>query len=332
MDQKKFTQYATILVAAVWVFCGTFMVSAKVIKDKKAVAATPQTQITTAPNLTMAPATTTTQPSSTAPTTTAPTGQFTIGGNNLATTVTVGDPQWLIDQQASEEAAKNTTKSNVPSGKKNIIEAYVNGINRLKNEKNVTVTKASTLDFAIQSITINGKNDMSDTVVSYVQNFLNSNKPVDITYNFVNGLDTPTGQTPLSAIAPLGQQAKLSKDAVKSATAEKTVGGGYKIVIMLTDELQTHEIPAPNHSTTVEVIDTASLMPSGAKLNYLNILYSGTVIEATFDKDDRLVNVRHKLPVTKADGEGEMSIPLLGKNSATMEMNGEYNCTYNIKY
>lgn len=331
MDQKKFTQYALILVAAVWVFCGTFMVSAKVIKDKNAATSTLQTQITTAPNLTIAPATTT-RPSTTAPTTTAPTGQFTMGGNNLATTVTVGDPQWLIDQQASEEAAKNTTKSNVPTGKKNIIDAYVNGINKLKDEKNVSVSKASTLDFSIQSITINGKNDMSDTVISYVQNFLNSNKPVDITYNFVNGLDTPTGQTPLSAIAPLGQYAKLSADAVKSATAEKTVGGGYKIVIMLVDELQTHDVPAPNHSTTVEVIDTASLMPSGAKLNYLNILYSGTVLEATFDKDERLVSVRHKLPVSKADGEGEMSIPLLGKNSATMEMNGEYNCTYNIKY
>ncbi len=338
MDQKKFTQFAIILVATVWVFCGTFMISAKVVRERQPVAQ-PQIQTTTAPDSTIPPATIPSTTKTHSTTTAVATGQITLGGNNVVTTATVGDPQWLIDQQASieaskkaEEEAKNTTKSNVPSGKKNIVEAYINGINKLKDEKNSTVSKASTLDFSIESISINGKPDMSDNVVNYVEKFLNTNKPVDITYNFVNGLDEATGQTPLTAIAPLGNYAKLSTDAVKQAKAEKTVGGGYKITIELVDETQTHDTPAPNHSTTVEVIDTAALMPSGAKLNYLTILYSGTVIEATFDKNDRLVAVKHKLPVTEAQGEGEMSIPLLGHNSATMKMHGEYNCTYNIQY
>lgn len=335
MDQKKFTQYATILVAAVWIFCGTFMISAKIIKDKNAVNNLPSIQTTTAPGTTMAPATTT-APSTTKPVTS---GLFTIPGNNVASTVTVGDPQWLIDQQASieaskkaEEDAKNTTKNNAPTNKKDIVEAYVKGINKLKDEKNFTASKASTLEFAIDSVNIDGDTQLSPTVTNFVGNFLNSNKPVDITYNFVNGLDEATGQTPLSAIAPLGKYAALSPDAVKSAAAEKTISGGYKLVLVLVDETQTHDAPAPNHSTTVEVIDTASLMPADAKLNYLTILYSGTIIEATFDKNDRLITVKHKLPVTKAEGEGSMNIALIGNKTASMQMHGEYNCTYNITY
>lgn len=336
MDQKKFTQFATILVAAVWVFCGTFMISAKIIKDKNADNTTlPQIQTTTVPNATVPPATTTTNVSDVT------SGQFTMGGNNVTSSVTVGDPQWLIDQQSSieaskkaEEEAKNTTKSNVPQGKKNIVEAYVDGINRLKDEKNVTVAKASTLEFAVDKVSLNGKSESvsNPTVLSVVSNFLNSNKPADITYNFKNGLDEATGQTPLTAIAPLGSYAKLDTDAVKSATAEKTIGGGYKLTIALVDEKQTRDTAAPNHATTVEVIDVAGLMPADATLNYLNILYSGTVIEATFNSEEKLISVKHKLPVSKADGEGSMKLPLMGTQSASMEMHGEYNCTYTIEY
>lgn len=335
MDQKKFTQIAVILVAAVWAFCGSFMISAKIIKDKKA-------ESTTIPIQTTAPFTATTA----APTTTSPstekstTGFFTIDGNNVSTTIKVGDPQWLIDEQASieaskkaEEEAKNTTKSIVPEGKKNIINAYVDGINKLKDTKNMTVSKASTLDFSVDKIFINGTTEASNkTVLDFISNALNSNKPADLTYVFENGTDKQTGQTPITAIAPLGSYAKLENSAVKSAKAQKTVGDGYRITIELEDEVQTHDKAAPNHATTVEVIDVAGLTPAGANLNYLNITYSGTVIEATFDKNERIVSVKHKLPVSKADGEGSMNIPFLGTNSASMEMHGEYNCTYTVEY
>lgn len=336
MDQKKFTQIAVILVAAVWAFCGTFMISAKIVKSKNAESTTPQIQTTTAPFITTAPTTS-------APTTEkTTTGFFTMGGNNISTTVTVGDPQWLIDQQASieaskkaEEEAKNTTESIVPQGKKNIINAYVDGINNLKDTKNMTVSKASTLEFAVDKVYLNGKSESvsNPTVLSVVSDFLNSNKPADLTYNFENGTDKATGETPITAIAPLGAYAKLDADAVKSAKAEKTVGDGYRITIELEDELQTKDEAAPNHATTVEVIDVAGLMPADATLNYLNITYSGTVIEATFDKNERIVSIKHKLPVSNANGEGTMNLPWpLGTNSASMEMHGEYNCTYTVEY
>lgn len=335
MDQKKFIQISVILVAAVWAFCGTFMISAKIVKDKNAESTTIQIQTTTAPFITTAPSTT-------AQTTEEPTtGFYTMGGNNVSTTVTVGDPQWLIDQQASieaskqaEEEAKTTTESIVPQGKQNIIDAYIDGINNLKDTKNMTVSKASTLEFTVDKAAINGDSSSvsNPNVLKYVSNFLNSNKPEDLTYVFENGTDKATGETPITAIAPLGAYAKLDADAVKSATAEKTVGDGYRITIELVDELQTKDEPAPNHATTVEVIDVAGLMPSGATLNYLNINYSGTVIEATFDKDERIVSIKHKLPVSKADGEGSMDIFLMGTQSASMEMHGKYNCTYTVEY
>lgn len=329
MDQKKFIQIAAILVAAVWAFCGTLILSATYIeKQKEATTTAPLTTTTTVITTTAEPQTTTTAPSTTKPSTTGTTAPlFTIDGNKVSTTVVVGDPQWLIDKNESIAASKEAEEKAkiIPQGTQNIIKAYVDGVNALKDTKNMTVSKSATLDAKIDSITGGAM------VESFANSMIESNQPADITYTFVNGVDQATGQTPITAIAPLGAYAALSEDAVTGAKAEGTLEGGYKVTLTLIDETQTYTTPAANHSTTVEVIDVASLIPSGATVDTLDIIYSGTIIEATFDSSNRIVSIQHHLPVSKGSGSGSMSA-LITKIDFAMEMHGEYNCTYNVSY
>lgn len=333
MEQKKFIQIAVILVAAVWAFCGTMMLSATIIEKQKA---DDTTTLLTQPPLSTIPSTTI--PSTTAPVTVPQTAlpsaavpstavPITLGGNNVITTVTVGDPQWLIDQQASIEASKRAEEQEklIPQGKENIVKAYVDGVNKLKNAKNVTVTKSATLNAQIDNIT------GGELVENFVNDMIQKNQPADITYTFINGVDQPTGQTPVTAIAPLGVYAALSDSAVTSAKAEGTMNGGYKLTLTLIDETQTYTAPATNHSTTVEVIDVKALIPSGATVNSLDIIYSGTIIEASFDKDNKITSIRHHLPVSKGTGSGSMSA-LITNINFEMEMHGEYNCTYTVTW
>lgn len=335
MEQKKFFQISSILVAAVWIFCISFIVSTK-IADKKS------NETTSGIASTLAPATlpssenfTTTSPSTTAPSasqpsTTAPGGTIPMGGNNVSTTVTVDDPQWLIDQQSSIEASKKQEEKEkdlikLPEGNKAIAQAYIKGLNELKKEKNVTVSKKPTLDIVVDKMT--GGSMVENIATSIVD----ANKPVEATYTFVNGVDSATGQTPVSAIAPLGKYAELDHSAIKKASAERTVGGGYKLTIYLVDETQTHTSPAPNHDTTMEVIDIGALLPEGATINDLSIVYSGSRIEATFNKDGKITSVYHVLPVTQAIGSGSMKV-LLSNITVSMELHGQYTCQYNVSY
>lgn len=244
--------------------------------------------------------------------------------------MTVDDPQWLIDQQASIEASKKQeeiekNQIKLPEGNKAIAQAYVKGINELKKAKNVTVSKKPTLDIVVDSMT------GGSMVESIANGIVDANKPKEATYTFVNGLDAATGQTPITAIAPLGKYAELDHSALKSAKAERTVGGGYKLTMFLVDETQTHTAPAPNHDTTVEVIDIGLLLPEGATVNDLSITYSGTRIEATFNKDGEIVSVYHVLPVSKAVGSGSMKV-LLSNITVSMELHGQYTCQYNVTY
>ncbi len=330
MEQKKFFQISSILIAAVWIFCISFIVSSKIAEKDTTTATSGQIS-------TLAPATipSTTRPSTTVPTTTLPTTAtpgvtFPMGGNNVSTTVTVDDPQWLIDQQASIEASKKQEEKEknqikLPEGKKGIAEAYVKGLNDLKKTKNFTISKKPTLDIVVDSMT------GGSMVENLASNIVSANKPVEATYNFVNGVDSATGETPVTAIAPLGKYAELDPAAIKKADVERTVGGGYKLTIHLIDETQTHTSPAPNHDTTVEVIDIAALLPNGATVNDLSIVYSGARIEATFNKDGKIISIYHVLPVSKAVGSGSMKV-LVTNVTVSMELHGQYTCQYNVSY
>lgn len=328
MDQKKILQMALVAILAVWLSCFSTVATVTMIRNSRettAPLAEPSTSHTTEPTTT----TTTTAPVST-------TEKLIVGGNIVVTTVQVDDPEWLVQQQASiyasqlaEQISNSLTttapttsdNSNVPQGKSEIIKAYVNGVNTLKKTGNFTMNKNDTLNMTFDSIT------GGSIVQSFADSILEQNKKVPITYSFVNGVDSATGETPLSAIAPLNQNVAVDEAAVLTATSAPTSSGGYSIELLIQDEIQTKDTAAPNLSTLVEVIDVSPLIPPGASLNELLINYTGTKISAIFDKNGNITSITHYLCVDKATANGGY-----GFINVSMEMHGDFTSKYTFTY
>lgn len=307
MTQKKFFQLAGIAVAFVWVFCITFAIAYKVqnpstvknapVTNPPATTTTTPFAVNTAPsqpstNSIFAPSPTTAytqQPSTTAPTTTAPT----------------------------------TQASNVPQSKGEIINAYINGVNLLKNTQNFSMNKNDTLNVTITDVQMTGGSALQSAVMSFANNLIAPPPPES--YTFTGGVDTATGETPNSTIAPLNKAAQVDINAVTDAQAYPNADGGYTVTLTLQAETQTLYSPAPNLSTMVEVIDVQTLLPSGATLSESTIIYQPSTITAVFDSQNRIVSMEHKL-VSQGGGTGKMIIEV------TMQMEGTYTSNYTITY
>jgi len=318
MTQKKFLQLAGIAVACVWVFCFTFAVAYTVRSrsvqnlpvDQKTPITTGVVNIpsTTGPSTTL-PSTTPTVPDIfTAPPTTAP--------SNAGSTTNISTTN-------NPTTEPSTEKSKVPKGKNNIINAYINAVNQLKNTQNFSMQKNDTLDVRITDVQMAGGNALKNAVMDFANGLVAPPPPES--YTFIGGYDAATGETPNSTIAPLNTAAQVNPDAVTDATAAPTVDGGYIVNLTLQPETQTMHAAAPNLSTMVEVIDTASLLPSGATMTELSINYLPSTIKATFDSQNRIVSMEHKL-TSQGGGSGKMIV------SVKMTMEGTYTSNYTITY
>lgn len=301
MNQKKTIQIAVITVVGVAVFCLSTLLS--VTMGNRMLAAQ-----TTAPSAVLPTVASTTAPATTEPTTTAPTTRLPVGGNIVMADVSVEDPEWYVEEQESikisqviDEVNKNNTttkapkkKSNVPEGKTAIIKAYVDGVNKLKASTDFSLYKDDKLNLTIDKMPAESiAKTMAESLMKQVQK-----EP--ITYNFTGGIDSATGKTPNAAIAPLNMSASVEESAVTSAVATETGDGGYKITLLMAPELQTYTTPAKNHYTMVEVVDITPYIPSGLTVNTLDMSYTDTKIEATFDKDGKILSMVHFLKVDEA--------------------------------
>lgn len=334
MNNKNLVQTLVSAVAIVWIFCISLVVSLKVAENKREAA-------TTAPIQTQTTASTT---QTTTETTTGTTMKRNpVVGNNVSVAVSVGDPDWLIAEESSKAAeaskkaeeeskkaaeAKSTTAvtttkpaSIVPESKADIINAYITGVNKLKKEQNFTLTVTDELNITIDEIT------GGSAVQSLADSLMAQNVNEPITYNFANGLDSATSSTPTAVIAPLNRDASVNNDAVLTAEATPVAGGGYKVKLTLIDELQTTTAPAPNHVTTVEVVDVEPLLPAGVTISTLNITYTGTIIEATFNSENKIVSMRHYLCVKECDGSGTFTI-----FPVTVKIHGDFISQYDVTY
>lgn len=328
MNQKRLIEISLFAIIVVWLSCFSCVICVSMIRNNRA-AQTPE-QTTTAPS--------TTVQTTTAPTTTLPTTEkLIVGGNVVATTVVVDDPEWLKEQEASIQASKladeisnsltttaPTTAKNsypVPKTKDEIIDAYINGVNKVKDTENFTLYKDDTLNLVFDEL------PGGSIIQGFADSLVADNQKAPITYNFVGGTDSATGKTPLSAIAPLDSYASVNHGAVKTATATPNTDGGYTVKLVLQDEEQTHISAAPNNATTVEVIDVSPLLPAGATLSNLSINYKATTITATFNNKGRLVYMEHYLCVDRAEGTGGY-----GPIAATMKMHGDFTSKYTFTY
>lgn len=319
MTQKKFLQLAGIAVASVWVFCITFAI-AYTIKSR------PDDQVPVDNNMQITTGvvnlpSTTTAASTTNPFTAAPL-------SSDSPTLPTGSPQVpsASQQPTASDTTQTTTKNeegSVPKKKNDIINAYVNGVNALKNTQNFSMSKVDTLNVNITDVQMTGGSALKNTVMEFANSIIAPPEPES--YTFIGGTDAATGETPNSTIAPLNTAAQCNPDAVTKAEASPVSGGGYTVELTLVPETQTMYAPAPNLSTMVEVIDAASLLPSGATMSELNIEYAPTTVKAVFDSQGRITSIEHKL-TSKGGGTGKMII------NVKMSMEGNYTSSYTINY
>ena len=317
MTQKKFLQLSCIVVASVWVFCITFAIAYTVRSRRSAqVPVGGNEQITTGitlPPSTTAPSTAASMQSIFGPSPTQPT-------NAPASTSTTTKAPSVSD---TTETTTKKNESSVPKGTNEIINAYVNGVNALKNTQNFKMDKVDTLNVNITDVQMTGGSALKNTVMDFANNLIAPPEPES--YTFIGGKDAATGETPNSTIAPLNAAAQCSPDAVTEAAATANADGGYTVTLTLKAESQTMYSPAANLSTMVEVIDPSALVPSGATMTELNIDYAPSTVKAVFDSEGRITSIEHKLS-SKGGGTGKMII------NVSMTMEGTYTSNYTINY
>lgn len=315
MTQKKFFQIAGIAVVAVWVFCITFAIAYKVqtrSAEKNQPVTNPPATTTTSPfvNTTATPGLLSPAQPSTDPI--------------FAPSPTTANNQGLISPTLPTTTSPLTTQaSNVPRDKGEIINAYINGVNQLKNTQNFSMNKNDTLNVNITDVQISGGSAFKSAVMAFANNMIAPPPPES--YTFIGGVDSASGETPNSTIAPLNVAAQVDINAVTDAVASPTADGGYSLMLTIQPENQTMYSPAPNLSTMVEVIDVQSLLPANASLSEVNISYAPSTITATFDSQNRIVSMEHKL-VSQGGGKGKMIIEV------TMTMEGTYTSNYTVTY
>lgn len=312
MEYKKIMQIAVIAVVAVWVFCISFAVSMKVVKkdDDPITTQAPQIQTTTGNEQV---AVTSSQPLSS------------IGGNNISEQFQDTTAQQVVASTANSQQTSTTQgsapTSTVPTGKSEIIASYVNAVNALKGTSNFSLYKDDKLNITIDSIS------GGSVVEKFAQNMLASSQKQPITYNFQNGVDSSTGATPMSAIAPLNKSASIDESFVTNATATPNADGGYTIDLSFASESQTYPNETVHHKNVVEVVDVEGLIPSGATINNMNMTYSGTNIKATLDSSGKITYMRHYLNVENCTGSGSMSVFTMN-----ITLHGDFVSEYTITY
>ena len=324
MEKKKMIQIGALAVAAIWVFCISFLIASNQVKKQRN-----QNQSLSLSSL--SPVSSSVLQSESAATQ----PKYTMNGNQVSTNVSVSDPAWVVEESKSKQASeavsvaeeirnssKAAEKDSVPKSKSEVISAYTEAVNKLKNTSSFTLVKQNILTVEIDDIS--GGSSVQNIASSMIKNNSNTDP---VTYNFSNGSDPTSGKSATAVIAPLGSNAALSESIVTSAEAVANSGGGYKLVIKLGKAVQTLSSPAEGYSTSMEVIDTSTLgLPSSAKITTLNITYDNSTIEADIDKSGRITSMTHTLVVSEADGEGKMLVPI------TVSLHGNYVSEYKITY
>lgn len=310
MEFKKLVRILSVAAIAVWLFCLSFLVSYQVAEKQSQKYTTTLPDIVTNTPITSSNNNITTQPSalsSTAPSV-----------NVDATTPSQGTQQ---SDATSAPTTQSTPAVKVPSTTAEIVNAYVNGINTLKSTQNFTCLRASQLNVTIDEIS-------GGSVVENVANqVIADNQVAPTTYTFVGGTDTATGATPNSILPPINKQCVINESFVNSATCSPTADGGYTMTIYLNDEAHIYPNEAANLSNIVEVVDTSSLIPSQAKVNYMEIYYSGVYVTANFDSSGRMIYTKNYMQVNQMRGSGSMlgfTMTVVGHG----DFYGEYTITY----
>ena len=314
---KKYIQLGIILVAAVWAFCIGFVISVKSSRKNL-----PETSAaTTAPQIaTMAPSTT--QKQTEAPTQGTTTPKVSIDGNNVTTSVDTSTPQWKLDEESRQNTtAKQEDTTPIPTSKKDIVDAYLAAVNKLKATESFTLTKTPTLSVSIDSVS------GGSVVRSMAQKIIDQNSDnTPKTYSFSGG-KAEDGSTPNSVIAPMNQSAVLSASDVVSASSKKGKNGAYSLTFNLGKAKQTLDSVPTSYSGVTDVLTKESMGLSGMNVTSMDITYANSYIKANIDSSGRITSMTHYVEVTNGSGSGKLALI-----SAEVSMHGSLKTTYKISY
>ena len=331
-EYRKFLYLGIVAVLAVWIFCTVLVISYKL--ERKLPATEPSSDIMTATlpsetETTEDPFSTETTVESTGESSTESTETLSIGGNNFTTTGEYSVPSEVsesisVSQSEYESVSeKEATRVAVPSGKAEIVQAYVDAVNKLKNTENFTVMRTEEFEASIDSIT--GGSAVEGIVNKIIENNTDSSPK---TFNFVNGNDSATGTSPNAEIAPANSAASLSASDVKSASVQKNDNGGFTVTIELGEDEQTLTQPAKVYSSCMDTLSLSDLgLTSSMTVSTLNLTYSDGKIVAVIDSGGRITAMTHTLNVKKASGSGRITLI-----NVSLEMHGSNREMYRISY
>lgn len=255
----------------------------------------------------------------------------TIGGNQVtsgsqaipqvSTTAPLVTQTPGADPAVSTPSASQPAAASVPTGKAQIVAAYVNAVNKLKATGDFTLVKTDVLNVVIDEMSPASVRSMADKMIA------NSKDASPKTYRFTGGSDPTNGASVNHIVAPVDRGAALSESAVTSATATPTADGGYQLHLTLGREQQTKNSSAPNYAGVMEVINTDTMgLPSNAQIDEFTVTYDNGTIDATIDAQGRITVMQHHLTATDATGSGSMVVPV------TLRMHGDHTATYTITY
>ena len=314
MEFKKLVRILSVAAIGVWLFCLSFLVAYQVTEKQSQKYTTAPQQIVTNTPINQGDNTPTTQPTQPVPTNP-------IIDVNATTEPTQAPVQGDATTQPTQPTQAPQQGSNIPSTKAEIIAAYVNGINTLKQTPNFTCLRVSKLNVSIDKIS-------GGTVVEKAANMvIEQNQIPPTTYTFINGVDAASGATPMSILPPPNKQSIINESFVTNATATPTADGGYTLRIDLNDEAHIYPGQADNLVNIVEVVDTSALIPAQATTHYIEIYYSGVYVTANFDAQGRMTYTKNYMEVKEMRGSGSM----MGF-TMTVEGHGDFYGEYTITY
>lgn len=219
--------------------------------------------------------------------------------------------------------ASASTGSSVPSTPAEVVKAYNDAINAVKNCSNVTVHHVSTINL-----------ECTDCSLSIAKPVINTALPVlakgsDWTRTYVDGKQTDGDQWINDMLPPGSKECALTEADVASATAAAD-GDGYKITLKIKSEVSTFDgtntVNPTSHEKAMTPLNLASIeIPiDGASITQADMNYPGATCEATIDGSGRMTYLHIYLPM---DGSGtggykgmNISVGIAGDLDDTFEL------------
>lgn len=163
-----------------------------------------------------------------------------------------------------------------------------------------------------------GGNTVKNLITPLVDKFTQPTEE-DITFTNGAGTNAKGEAVTFNSIPPVDKNFSLPAAGVASASASSD-GTNTVITVTLVEEKTTLASPVPQYtSNVIGYLNLDSLDLGSVKIDSCDFTYTGSSVTATIDSNNRLVNIKYRLPMA-VTGSGSM-----GFIKATVGFTGEQN-------